>query len=567
MFVQEPPHLDNTYESDRLLRSYLTCTLSTEVLQEIEPELQELGTLAGDFLYRLQLEDRENEPVHIPWSPWGERIDAIRLTRVWQEAEPLAVRFGLVATAYEQRHGPLSRVHQFAKVYLFAPSTDIYACPLAMTDGAARTLLDSGNRRLIERALPHLTSRDPATFWTSGQWMTELTGGSDVGRSQTVARRDADGTWRLYGRKWFVSAVTAQMALILARPEGNPPGGQGLALFYAELRDKRGRPRGFQILRLKEKLGTRKLPTAEVLLDGLPAEPVAGLTHGTRAIAPMLNVTRTWNAITAAALMQRGLMLARDYARRRIAFGKPLAEHPLHLDTLAGLQAETAAAFHLAFLVAELMGRVETNMATDSERALLRLLTPVAKLTTARQAVAVLSEVLEAFGGAGYVEDTGLPVLLRDAQVLPIWEGTTNVLALDVLRALEDIGSLKPLQEAFDAWLQDLPDSLLPPAHEARTTLQAAVTWSASTTADPVRLQADARRFALTLGRATALARLLRQAAWSLQRQDGRPAAAALRFARHGINLLATAAPPAESRALALDEPFVPQSDVTGFPV
>lgn len=556
MFVQEPPALANTYETDPMLRGYLARVLPPEVLRDLEPELQELGALAGGPLYRLQLEDRTSEPVHIPWSPWGERIDEVRLTRVWQEAERLAVRFGLVATAYEQAHGAFSRIHQFAKVYLFAPSTDIYACPLAMTDGAARTLLDSGNQHLIKRALPHLTSRDPATFWTSGQWMTELAGGSDVGRSQTEARRALDGSWRLYGRKWFVSAVTSQIALILARPEGNPPGGQGLALFYAELRDAQGRPRGFQILRLKDKLGTRKLPTAEVLLEGLPAEPVAGLTHGTRAIVPMLNVTRTWNAITAAALMQRGLMLARDYARRRIAFGKPLIEHPLHLDTLAGLQAETTAAFHLAFLIAELMGRVETNIATDSERALLRLMTPVAKLTTARQAVTVLSEVLEAFGGAGYVEDTGLPALLRDAHVLPIWEGTTNILALDVLRALDEVGGLTALQEAFDTWLTSLPAALASPARKAQAALQAATTWLTRVAADPARLQADARRFALTLGRAAALALLLQQAAWGLAHHDGRPAAAALRFARTDINLLAACAPPAESRALVLDEPF-----------
>jgi len=179
----------------------------------------------------------------------------------------------------------------------------------------------------------------------------------------------------------------------------------------------------------------------------------------------------------------------------------------------------------------------------------------VAKLTTARQAVAVLSEVLEAFGGAGYVEDTGLPVLLRDAQVLPIWEGTTNVLALDVLRALEDIGGLQPLHKAFDVWLQDVPESLVPLAREARAALQAADAWLTETAADPERLQADARRFALTLGRSTALALLLRQAAWSRTRGDDRPAAAARRFARHGVNLLPTGTPPAESRMLALDEP------------
>ena len=133
-----------------------------------------------------------------------------------------------------------------------------------MTDGAARTLLRSGNEALIGRAVPHLTTRDPEIFWTSGQWMTESTGGSDVGQNETVARRDEAGTWRLYGRKWFTSATTSQMALALARPEGNPGGGKGLALFYVEPRDAEGRPNNLEILRLKDKLGTRKLPTAEV---------------------------------------------------------------------------------------------------------------------------------------------------------------------------------------------------------------------------------------------------------------------------------------------------------------
>src|SRR5262249_53677312 len=151
-----------------------------------------------------------------------------------------------------------------------------------------------------------------------------------------------------------------------------------------------------------------------------------------------------YNACCAVGLMRRGLALARDYARRRRAFGKLLADQPLHVETLAALQVEFEAAFHLSFRVAELMGRGETGAATDDERAVLRLLTPLVKLYTAKQAIATCSEVLEAFGGAGYVEDTGLPRLLRDAQVLSIWEGTTNVLSLDVLRAIEKEAAFQP---------------------------------------------------------------------------------------------------------------------------
>jgi len=140
-----------------------------------------------------------------------------------------------------------------------------------------------------------------------------------------------------YGRKWFTSAVASQIALTLARPEGNPPGGRGLALFYVETRDETGRPRNIEINRLKDKLGTRKVPTAELTLAGTPAKLVMGTTDGVRNITPLLNITRLWNGISAVALMRRGLALAFDYASKRVAFGAALSEKPLHIDTLAGL--------------------------------------------------------------------------------------------------------------------------------------------------------------------------------------------------------------------------------------
>ena len=438
MFQQAPPTLGNQYEDDRMLRSYLSRVCPTEVLREIEPSLSEMGQLAGSELYPMQLDDRLNEPTLTQWDAWGNRIDKIGLTPLWQKAERIAAEHGVVATAYEQKHGRLSRVHQCALAYLFTPSTDIYSCPLAMTDGAARTLISSGNQFLIDRAVPHLITRDRNKFWTGGQWMTELTGGSDVGLSETIARKDetqADKFY-LFGRKWFTSAVSAQIALTLARPEGNAPGGRGLALFYLETRDEHGRLQNIEINRLKDKLGTRKVPTAELTLNGTPARLVQGTTDGVRNITPLLNITRLWNGISSVALMRRGLALAFDYAKKRVAFGAPLSEKPLHMDTLLGLQAETEAAFQLAFFVAELNGKNEAGEISEDDAQLLRVLTPIMKLTTGKQAVMVASEVLESFGGAGYIEDTGLPVLLRDSQVLPIWEGTTNVLALDTFRAL-----------------------------------------------------------------------------------------------------------------------------------
>ncbi len=247
--------------------------LPADVLRDIEGGLfSEMGRLAGGELYEMQLADRLNEPTLTQWDAWGNRIDKIELTPLWRVAERIAAEHGVVATAYEQKHGSLSRVHQCALAYLFTPSTDIYSCPLAMTDGAARTLLGSGNQMLIDRAVPHLITRDANEFWTAGQWMTELTGGSDVGLSETVAKEDPHDSrsFRLYGRKWFTSAISSQMALTLARPEGNPPGGRGLALFYVETRDEQGRPRNIEINRLKDKLGHAKSSDSRVELGWNP---------------------------------------------------------------------------------------------------------------------------------------------------------------------------------------------------------------------------------------------------------------------------------------------------------
>jgi alkylation response protein AidB-like acyl-CoA dehydrogenase len=541
-FRQSPPSLGNQYEDDRVLRSYLARTLPPEMLREIEPSLTEMGRLAGGELYRMQLADRLAEPVLTQWDAWGNRIDRIELTPLWRVAATLAAEHGVVATAYEGRHGSLSRVHQCALAYLFTPSTDIYSCPLAMTDGAARTLLSSGNQALIERAVPHLTTRNPKEFWTSGQWMTEITGGSDVGLSETTARLDTEGSWRLHGRKWFTSATTSEMALTLARPEGNAGGGQGLALFYVELRDEEGRLRGIQINRLKDKLGTRKVPTAELTLDGTPATLVLGATDGIRNITPMLNITRLWNGISAISLMRRAVALAFDYAHKRVAFGASIARKPLHLDTLAGLQAETEAAFQLGFHVAGLTGRNETGEISDEEILLLRVLTPIMKLTTGKQAVAVASEALEAFGGAGYIEDTGLPLLLRDSQVLPIWEGTTNVLSLDVLRALgPDNRAFQILKTKVDRCLGSVHESRLArAARVAQQALEHAESWLTFARKEGQEtIEAGARRLAMTLGRATSLALLIEHGQWSqTQERDGRAMAAASRFASSGIDLL-----------------------------
>jgi alkylation response protein AidB-like acyl-CoA dehydrogenase len=533
-FFQDPPRLANQFDDDPLLPSWIA-----RHVPAVADELRAIGDLAVEY-YGKQLADRVHEPVLTQWDAWGNRIDHIKLSPLWREAQAVAARHGLVAAGYESRHGAHARTHQFGLVHLLGPSLDIYACPLSMGDGAARTLIASGNRELIERYVPRLTSRDPAVMWTSGQWMTERTGGSDVSGTETIARRDGDG-WRLYGTKWFTSATTSEMALALARPEGNPDGSRGLALFLVELRDAAGRLRDIQINRLKDKLGTRKVPTAELTLAGTPAVMVGAANDGVRQIIPMLAVTRTWNAICAISTMRRGLALARDFARRRSAFGAKLVDKPLHTDTLAMCEAEYAGAFCLAFRGAHLLGLIEHGH-DDAER-LARAVVPISKLVTAKQAVAVASEAIEACGGAGYVEDTGLPRIVADAHVLPIWEGTTNVLSLDTLRALGKGCALEALAAEVEMSCRAATDpGLAAPVAAARSALRNATAWIGDAMANPERLEAGARRFALTLGRTLELALLCSHAQWCLDHgHGGRTAAAARRFTQNGLDLIGDA--------------------------
>lgn len=516
-FFQDGPELGNQYEDDPVLQGYLKRVLPPSVLTEIEPDLKRMGARAATDILALGREAEARPPHLISRDPWGRPLGRVETSRAWKELHAVSAREGLVAIAYERKYGPFSRVHQFAKIYLFHPSSAFYSCPLAMADGAARTLEIHGDPSPGRGAFSRLTSRDPDLFWVSGQWMTERQGGSDVGGTATTARA-VEGGWALYGEKWFASAAEAPLALVLARPEGAAPGSAGLSLFAVEPGDPANAGK-VRVLRLKDKMGTRALPTAELLLEGLPGFPVGDLGGGVKKISTLFNITRVHNAVDAAAMMRRGLALARDYAWKRKVSGKSLAEIPLHLETLAGLEVEFRGAFALAFRAAELLGRVEAGVAAPRETALLRVLTPLAKLATGKQAVEALGEAAECFGGAGYVEDTGIPVLLRDAHVLPIWEGTTNVLCMDVLRAINHDGALGPLLSDLEAKLSLVrAPSLAWPTERVREVFHRIEA--------PVP-PAEARVFALSLARLYAGALLLEQAQWETDRGGGRLSRAA----------------------------------------
>eukprot|EP00064_Thunnus_orientalis_P016667 superscaffoldBa00003355_g16736 len=429
-FFQDRPVLKNPFLEDALLRGYLRRHLPQEVrtehfsTQDIFAAFSDLCAFGERVANEVDEWGRECEvtpPRLVHFDPWGRRVDHIVTSPAWKNMKDLSAQEGLVAIGYERPCGEWSRVYQMSKLYLFSPSSGLYTCPLAMTDGAAKVIQSTGVLWPVEEAFSRLTTRQPERFWTSGQWMTERQGGSDVGSgTETVAVPQTDGSYKLHGFKWFTSATDADMTLTLARVQdrtgATTPGSRGLSLFYAEVsRGEDGRLRGIEVQRLKDKLGTRQMPTAELLLDGLPAHRLSEEGRGVASIANMLTITRIHNSVSAAAAMRR--QDTRDYATRRTAFGKLLKDHPLHMQTLARMEVETRGAFLLVMDVCRLLGREESGMATQLDTHLLRLLTPVVKLYTGKQAVAVVSEGLESFGGQGYIEDTGLPGLLRDSQV------------------------------------------------------------------------------------------------------------------------------------------------------
>ncbi|XP_053225504.1 acyl-CoA dehydrogenase family member 11-like isoform X2 [Podarcis raffonei] len=354
VFCQEQPRIGNPYLEDAFLQDYLKSQLPAEVFADESLDLEQFGARVKDEIDLLGRECEINPPQLKQFDAWGRHVDEIITCPAWKRMKEISAEEGLIAEAYERRYSNWSRIHQIAKLYLFAPSSGLFSCPLAMTDGAAKVI----------------------------------------------------------------------------------EGSQGLSLFYLKMRDEEGKLNGIEIQRLKDKLGTRQLPTAELLLNGAKSLKISAEGRGVASIVNMMTITRIHNVIYAVACMRRVITLARDYATKREAFGKPLKAHPLHMQTLARMEVQARGAFLLMMEIGKLLGLEETKKDTEQDQHMLRLLTPVVKLYTGKQAVAVTSEGLECFGGQGYMEDTGLAGILRDAQVLTIWEGTTNILSLDVLRSL-----------------------------------------------------------------------------------------------------------------------------------
>lgn len=520
-FIQPHPEVSNRFATDRTLRYTLERLLPAEVFADASPLLARMGERAMHEIPALAAVAEHNEPRHVPYDAWGRRTDHIEVDPAWTRLVDIGQEEGLVALPYENPYGEFTRVVQAGLVNLYDGAGAVASCPLVMTDGAAR-LLTLHDQALAARYVPHLTARQQG--WTSGQWMTEKEGGSDVGQTSTTARPLGDGTWALTGTKWFTSATTSQMALALARPDGAEAGSRGLSLFLLELRRPDGSWNNTRVRRLKDKLGTRALPTAELELEGAIATPVGGIERGVGKIADLLNLARLWASWGGPAGVGHLLMLARDYATRRRVFGELLCDKPLHRQWIARITAEYEAMLALNFETALALNRHERG---TGEPGLARLLAPLTKLACARQSIWAASELVESFGGAGYVEDTGIPRVLRNLHVHCIWEGTTSVLAHDVLRALRAPESGEAFLADIDRRLASLPRGDAPEVPEAQLVRRARQQLRELMA---VAQENDGRRLAWGMARTYQSVLLLEAAVWRQARKADASGWTALRL-------------------------------------
>ena len=429
-FNQPPPFADvDLFTTDTALRGALAAfdpQADAEALAAYgrlagSARMMECARLANEFPPRLHTHDAT-----------GERIDEVEFHPAWHELMAASARAGLHQATLGARR--FSHVQRAALVYLASQMEAGHVCPLTMTHAAAPVLAATPEVGLAwmkkiraadydARSLP--MKRKKAV--TLGMGMTERQGGSDVRANRTEARPLKGREYVLDGHKWFLSAPMSDAFLITARAPG------GISCFLVpRLRDD-GSGNGLHLVRLKDKLGNRSNASAEVEIEGARGWLLGEEGQGIRAIIPMVNLTRLDTAASSAGLMRQALALAAHHARHRKAFGRLLIDQPLMRAVLADLALEAEGAVVLALRTAAAWERAEHD---GRERALSRLLLPLAKFTICKRLPTVVTEAMEVLGGNGYVETFPMARLYREAPLNAIWEGSGNVIALDLLRAI-----------------------------------------------------------------------------------------------------------------------------------
>ncbi len=462
---QPPPYADrDLYAEDLVLQEALVRNGASWARAAVAAWGATLG--AADVL---ALGDAANRhpPELATFDPRGERIDAVTFHPAWHELMRLATAAGEHCAPWVERR-PGAQVARGAMYFLHAQVENGTQCPLTMTFASVPVLSRAAEGLPMLRAewLPKILARDhdPRPLAVAakraaliGMGMTERQGGSDVRTNLTQATPSADGSVRLTGHKWFFSAPQCDAHLVLAQD------GDGLSCFMLPRILPDGTKNAVRINRLKDKLGNRSNASSEVEFDQALAWPIGAPGRGVATILEMVQHTRLDCVLGTAGMMRAALARAVHHARHRIAFGRLLAEQPLMMNVLADLALEVEAATALALRLARAFDAPEG----DSDRALARLLTPAAKYWVCKRGPALAAEAMETLGGNGYVEESLLPRLYREMPVNSIWEGSGNVMCLDVLRAarrepdaaaalVAELRAARGAHRAYDAFVAGL---------------------------------------------------------------------------------------------------------------
>jgi alkylation response protein AidB-like acyl-CoA dehydrogenase len=446
------------YHSDRSLKALLRLYLPPTELRHVQPCLERLGGLVGGRLDDLAREADKTPPRLEPRNRQGEDRQSIVKAPAYLEMEQLAFgELALAAVSHRPALGwprPLSSASKYALTYLFAQSEFGLLCPVNMTDSLTRTIRRFAAPELLERYLPGLVAEDAESRLQGAMFMTERFAGSDVGATETRAVKSGD-RWLLYGDKWFCSNADADLALVLARPEGAPGGTAGLGLFLMPRTLPSGEPNRYRIVRLKDKLGTRAMPSGEIVLEGAAAWLVGDPGAGFKQMAEMVNQSRLSNGVRSTGMMRRAVHEALTVALGRRAFGERLIELPLVRRQLIKMILPAEAGLSVALFTADCLDRADAG---DAEALTLRrILTPLIKLRACRDARKVAGDAMEMRGGNGYIEEWIEPRLLRETHLGSIWEGTSNIIALDVVRAAAKAGAHRALAQRLRSMIEAAP--------------------------------------------------------------------------------------------------------------
>ena len=451
------------FATDRSLQDLLRLYLPASLLAHMIPHYARLGVLAGGRLDELARTADRHPPVLHARDRFGRDEDWIEYHPAYREMEQIAFGdFQFHAMSHRGVLGldrPLPPVAKYAFQYLFVQGEFGLMCPISVSDTSIHLIRKFGSNAVQDYLVPRMLSGDLATLWKGTQFMTEKAGGSDVGAIETVAVPQEDGTWRLTGEKWFCSHTDADVALMLARPMGAVAGTAGLALFALPRRTRAGVRNAYRIVRLKDKLGTRSMASGEIRLEGAEAYLVGAPDQGLKQMMEQVNLSRLSHGVRAAAMMRRCVNEALAASRGRVAFGRRVVDYPLMRRQLMKLIVPTEQALSIAMATADAMGRGAT--------AELRIMTGLLKLRACRDNIAVATGAMEARGGNGYIEDWVNARLVRDAQVGLLWEGTSNINALDVIgRAVGRAGAHGALHDLLRRRLDEA--TALPGAFRAQ---------------------------------------------------------------------------------------------------